>query len=140
MTPLVPSAACPLLAPAEAFTFSVTSLFLHLHFHFHMHLHAQPLAGLPQLQIDLPSHLLPPVLGFSFNLLWTTQLSSLPFRMRYKYLPWLVAFAAAIPFTLDELDSYPHLQFASDGKFSITVFSDIHLGESKVSHKLPLQP
>ena len=60
--------------------------------------------------------------------------------MRYEYLPWLVAFAAAIPFTANDLNSYPHLQFASDGKFSITVFSDLHLGESRTHDKSPVQP
>jgi hypothetical protein len=117
-------------------SFSVISLFLHLLFHFHMHLHAQPLASLPQLQINLSSHLLPPALGFTCSFLWPTQLSLFPVDMRYVYLPWLVALAAAIPLTLDNRDSNnPKLQFNSDRKFSIIVFSDLHLGECKIHHK-----
>jgi hypothetical protein len=55
--------------------------------------------------------------------------------MRYGYLLWIVALAAAMPLTLNNVDSNPYLRFGSNGKFSITVFNDLHLGESKICHK-----
>jgi hypothetical protein len=53
--------------------------------------------------------------------------------MRYEYLHWLVASAAAVP--LQQSDVYPSIQFGSGGKFSITVFSDLHLGERKIYYQ-----
>lgn len=54
--------------------------------------------------------------------------------MRHEALLWLATVAGAIPLlppgqssTLD----YPGLHFGADGKFSITVFSDLHLGERR---------
>lgn len=50
-----------------------------------------------------------------------------------------MAVAAAIPLTMDQKGRTPYLQFGSNEKFSITVFSDLHLGESKFHHKLSPQ-
>ncbi|KAF3002684.1 hypothetical protein E8E13_009861 [Curvularia kusanoi] len=53
--------------------------------------------------------------------------------MKYRHLHWLVVTAAASPLlqlSRNSIADYPGLQFGADGKFSISVFSDMHLGET----------
>lgn len=103
------------------------------YFHFRMDLHARPLVSFHKLQILLSFYLFPPVVGFTCASLSPTQLSLLAVNMRYEYLHWLVASAAAVP--LQQSDVYPSIQFGSGGKFSIPVFSDLHLGERKIYYQ-----
>ena len=108
----------------------VSSRFLFL---LYVDLHAQPLVSFHKLQILLSLYLFPPVVGFICTSLSPTQLSLLAVNMRYEYLHWLVASAAAVP--LQQSDVYPSIQFGSGGKFSIPVFSDLHLGERKIYYQ-----
>lgn len=63
--------------------------------------------------------------------------------MKWEHIVWLAASTAGasplLQFGQGGTFDYPGLRFSADKKFSITVFSDLHLGERKSLFHLALQ-
>lgn len=72
------------------------------------------------------------IVGFAFTVI-----------MKWEHVVWLAASTAGasplLQFGQGGTFDYPGLRFGADKKFSITVFSDLHLGERKCPHSFGFQ-